>query len=109
MNGGEWHGAEGRVSHPTETGHAAVLGGHAAPAQRRRVEAHIDVCDTCRRELVDVGRAIVPPVVQLKATSNPVARRWWIPATVAAGVVALLIAPRATTRAPSTQRDARAS
>jgi hypothetical protein len=108
MNGGEWQGAEDRVSHLTETELAAFLDGRVTPAERRRVEAHIDICDGCRRELVDVGRAVVAPVVQLKATSKPPTRRWWIPAAIAAGVVALLVAPRATTRPPPRDRGARA-
>lgn len=80
------------MAHLRENELAAFLDGRLTARERNRVEAHIDMCDACRAELVDVGRAT--------GTSargpgvRPLSRRWWIPAVAAAGIVAVLLIPR---------------
>lgn len=82
------------MTHLREAELAAFLDGGLAAAQRERVEAHIDICDGCRAELVDIGRAIERRGVRAKGTATPLSRRWWIPAAAAAGIMAVLIVPR---------------
>jgi predicted anti-sigma-YlaC factor YlaD len=88
---------------------AAFLDGGLSSSERHRVEAHIDICDMCRAELVQVGRAVERPGKQGGGATGPLLRRWWIPAAAAAGIVAILIVPRFTTRPPATDGQTRAA
>jgi Putative zinc-finger len=90
-------GEEGRLAHLRESELAAFLDGGLTNEERRRVEEHIDVCDVCRAELVDVGRAVQSRRAPGRA-GVPLTRRWWLPAAVAAGIVAVLLGPRLATR-----------
>jgi anti-sigma factor RsiW len=89
------------------------LSGYAAealtPAERARVEAHLDACTDCRRA-VEEHRAILatltaeastpPPIdwgryqADLRARRERAGRRWWArpwPAVLAAGVAAAVV------------------
>ncbi len=79
-----------------------------APDERRRIAAHLDSCDDCRRELVEVGRlAASLPATPRRRPSALV----WLAAggALAAGLAALLLPTAApappvghdTTRAPA--------
>ena len=85
--------AEGRLAHLHENELAAYLDGGLAARERGRVEAHIDVCDACRAELVAIGRAIGRRGARGRAAVLW-SRRWWIPAVAAAGITAILLVPR---------------
>lgn len=103
-----------------------VLHGAIAPADRRRVEAHVDVCDSCRAELkvlrevhgaavfapaIDVERIVrqippyagVLPVAERPARSRTIA---WLAAASFAVLVAIggsvLVAPSDVSQAPAT-------
>lgn len=84
-------------AHLRENELAAFLDDGLTGEERHRVEAHIDVCDACRAELVDIGRAVAGRR-SLGSAAAPIARRWWVPAAVAAGLVAVLFVPRYVTR-----------
>jgi anti-sigma factor RsiW len=74
---------------------AAFLDGGLSARERSRVEAHIDVCDACRAELVEIGRAIGGGGRGAHGRlATPLARRWWIPGVAAAGILAILLVPR---------------
>lgn len=76
-----------RLAHLRDDELAAFLDGRLSTAERSRVEAHIDICNTCRAELVDVGRAVGQRGVGARV-ATPLSRRWWIPAAAAAGIFA---------------------
>jgi hypothetical protein len=84
------------VAHLRESELAAFLDGALTARERARVEAHIDICDACRAELVDVGRATGHRSAQGRG-AGALARPWWIPVVAAAGIVAILVVPRAST------------
>jgi hypothetical protein len=89
---------EDHLAHLREAELAAFLDGGLIAPERRRVQAHIDVCDTCRAELVDVGRAIAGRGEHGKRVASPVSRRWWAPVVAAAGIIAIVSAPRLVNR-----------
>jgi len=99
---------EDHVTHLREAELAAFLDGGLMGAQRRRVQAHIDICETCRAELVDVGRATERRGALAKRVVSPLSRRWWIPAVAAAGIAAVLVIPRLATRPGATPEQTRA-
>jgi hypothetical protein len=107
--GGRPHEEEDRLTHLREAELAAFLEGGLAAAERGRVEAHIDICDACRAELVDIGRAIERQGSRTSGGVTPLTRRWWVPAAAAAGIVAILIVPRLATRPRATIDQARVS
>ena len=107
--GDERRGEEDRVAHLRESELAAFLDGGLSPSERHRVEAHIDICDVCRAELVEVGRTVEQPARPGTVAAAPRSRRWWIPAVAAAGIVAILVVPRLTTRPPATDGQTRAA
>ena len=107
--GDERLGEEDRLAHLRDSELAAFLDGGLSPSERHRVEAHIDICNVCRAELVEVGRAIEQPDRQANVATVPRSRRWWIPAAAAAGIVAILVVPRLTTRPPATDGQTRAA
>jgi hypothetical protein len=98
-----------RLPHLRDSELAAFLDGGLSDSERHRVEAHIDICDACRAELVDIGRAVARPGKRAKVATVPLSRRWWIPAAAAAGIVAILMVPRLATRAPATDGQTRAA
>jgi hypothetical protein len=89
---------EDRVPHLGENELAAFLDGRLTRRQRRRVEAHIDICDACRGELVEIGRATARRGVPSRVATAALSRRWWIPAVAAAGVIGVMLVPRLTSR-----------
>ena len=97
-----------RLTHLRDGELAAFVDGRLSPAERRRVEAHIDVCDPCRAELVEVGRAVAQRGAGTRV-ATPISRRWWIPIAAAAGIVAILLVPRLSTRSPATNDPTRAT
>jgi hypothetical protein len=99
---------EDRVPHLNESELAAFLDGGLTPRQRRRVEAHIDICDACRGELVEIGRATARRGVPARVATAALSRRWWIPAVAAAGMVGVMLVPRLTSRPLSTGAEASA-
>ena len=97
------------MRHLRATEAAAFLDGGLAAAGRRRVQAHIDICDACRSELVDVSRATERPGrLSSRATSLRFGR-WWVSAAVAAGIVALILIPSRSTHPPTALEQTRAS
>jgi hypothetical protein len=106
---GERPDDEVALTHLSETELAAFLDGGLTPPERHRVAAHIDLCETCRRELVDVGRAIEHRGARTREAPVSPSRRWWIPAAAAAGIAAILLVPRVATRPPATVGETRAS
>ena len=100
---------EDRLEHLSERELAAFLDGGLGPPERLRVEAHIDICDVCRGELVDVGRAIKHRGARTRGATRSLASQWWIPAAAAAGIVAILLVPRLTTRPTATDGQTRVS
>ena len=105
----EEEGEGDRLTHLREAELAAFLDGGLVAAERERVEAHIDICDACRAELVDIGRAIERRGVRVSTTVTPLARRWWIPAAAAAGIMAIFMVPRLATRQRATADQTRAT
>ena len=97
------------MTHLREIELAAFLDGGLGAAARHRVEAHIDICEVCRAELVDVGRAIEGRGKHAARVAKPLARRWWVPAAAAAGIAAILLVPRLATRPGATLEQTRAS
>jgi Putative zinc-finger len=97
-----------RLAHLRDDELAEFLDGRLSAAERRRVEAHIDICNTCRAELVDVGRAIGQRGADARV-ATPLSRRWWIPAAAAAGIMAILLVPRLSTRSRATSDETRAT
>ena len=79
------------MAHLRDTELAAFLDDGLTVAERRRVEAHIDICEACRAELVDISRATEH---RRKNASVRPSRRWWVPTIAAAGIVAVLLVPR---------------
>lgn len=106
---GERRNDEDRLEHLSERELAAFLDGGATSPERRRVEAHIDICDVCRRELVDIGRAVERRGLRTRGAIAPLSRQWWIPAAAAAGIVAILLVPRLATRPSAMDSQTRAS
>ena len=97
-NGGAL-GEEDRSAHLREDELAAFLDGGLSDRERSRVEAHIDICEPCRAELVSVGRAIGGGGRSARGRApTPFARRWWIATAAAAGIMAILLVPRLATR-----------
>lgn len=96
---------EDPLTHLSETELAAFLDRGLTARERRRVTAHIDICDVCRTELVDVGRAMDHRGARARRLSS----QWWIPVVAAAGIVAILVVPRLTTRPSATDIQTRAS
>lgn len=74
------------MKHLTEHQVAGFLDHALPPEERRLVEEHLEACADCRREMVVLSRTLA---------DLPKGRRWWIPAAIAAGVIALLVVPRA--------------
>lgn len=99
---------EDHLRHLRETEAAAFLDGGLTATGRRRVQAHIDICDACRAELVDVGRATERRGLPTRVASLGY-RRWWISAVAAAGIVALILVPRGSTRSRTALEPTRAS
>lgn len=101
------------MAHLRESELAAFLDGGLTAVERERVEAHIDICDACRAELVDIGRAIEPRAAAVRGATTrattPSSRRWWIPAAAAAGIAAILLVPRLATRQGATDVQTRAA
>ena len=97
------------MRHLREAEAAAFLDGGLTATGRRRVQAHIDICDACRAELVDVSRVTERRRRLLSGATLPRPRRWWISAAAAAGIVALVLVPRRSTRPPTTLEQTRAS
>jgi anti-sigma factor RsiW len=67
---------------------AAYLDGALPRSGRSRIEAHVAVCEECRRELIEVGRLL---------RTRPHRHRWYLPvgvAAAAAAVVLLAVWPR---------------
>jgi anti-sigma factor RsiW len=91
----------GALGHVTESDLAGYLDHDLAPADRLRVEAHLDACAQCRLELIEVQRL----AASYQAATRRTARRW-IPVAaltaLAASVAALLLIPRI--RETTTQR-----
>jgi hypothetical protein len=88
---------EDHLTHLREAEIAAFLDEGLEAAERHRVEAHIDICEECRAELVDIGRAMELRGKRATRVATLMARRWWIPAAAAAGIVAILVVPRLAT------------
>ena len=101
-------GEDDRSAHLREDELAAFLDGGLSERERSRGEAHIDVCDACRAELVSVGRAIERRGGRGRGAA-PLTRRWWIPAAAAAGIVAILVVPRMPTRPRAADDQPRAT
>lgn len=95
-------GDDDRLAHLREGELAAFLDGGLTAVERERVESHIDICDACRAELVDIGRAVGHRGVPVKGAPTPLRRRWWVPAAAAAGIVAVLLLPRVVIRQQTT-------
>jgi len=100
-------GLEERLAHLRTNELAAFLDGGLSALERDRVVAHIDVCNVCRAELVEIGRAIEPD--RRKDPSRTLRGRWRIPSAMAAGIVAILLIPRLTDRTRSTTDATRAA
>ncbi len=98
-----------RLPHLRDSELAAFLDGGLSASERHRVEAHIDICDVCRAELVDIGRAVARRGKHGKAAAVPLSRRWWIPAAAAAAIVAILVVPRLAIHAPGQDGQTRAA
>jgi hypothetical protein len=81
---------EDHLRHLSEAELAAFLDGGLTPPRRRRVRAHIDICDVCRAELVDVGRATQRKRDPTKRVASSMSRHWWTPAVAAAGIVVVV-------------------
>ena len=94
-------------SHLTESQLAGYLDRDLPPEERRRVEAHLDVCASCRGELADIARMAdayqcSTPVPE---SVRPAPRRWWpvaLGGALAAGLAGLLLFGRSGTE-PSLQ------
>lgn len=99
---------EDRLDHLRENELAAFLDGGLTADERRRVEAHIDVCDVCRAELVDIGRAVDNRRARGHGTT-PLSRRWWAPAAAAAGILAIFFVPRLAIRSARVDRQIQAT
>src|SRR4051812_38862805 len=99
---------EDRLAHLSERELAAFLDGGLTPPERHRVVAHIDLCATCRGELVDVGRAIELRGLRTRGATVPLWRRPWIPAAAAAGIAAILLVTRLTNHPQATDGRTRA-
>ena len=84
----------GALGHVSESDLAGYLDNDLSPADRRRVEAHLDACAQCRLELIDVRRL----AASYEAATPRATRRGWMPAAavtaLAAGLAALLLIPR---------------
>lgn len=91
----------GALGHVTESDLAGYLDNDLAPADRQRVESHLDACAQCRLELVEVQR-----LAASYQAATPRGVRRWMPAVavlaVAASLAALLLIPRG--RDAATQR-----
>lgn len=87
--------------HLKENELAGFLDGDLSPAERARVEAHLEACDRCRAELVAVARtahdfSTADP--EWSAAASPARRRWRIPAGIgglaaAAAIAFLFLSP----------------
>jgi len=97
------------LRHLRATEAAAFLDGGLADAGRRRVQAHIDICDACRAELVDVGRATERRGRLSSRAASLRFGRWWVSAAAAAGIVALILIPSRSSRRPTALEQTRAS
>jgi hypothetical protein len=107
---------ESHMRHLTDNELAGFLDGDLADADRRRVGAHLEACDACRAEAVEVARLLqdapasgsVPPLTPRERAqgrghaAGPTSRRprWRGPAglaglAVAAGLAMLLLWPAA--------------
>lgn len=87
--------------HISEGELAALLDGALDPAERSRVEAHLEVCTECRCELIEMRR-ITNGYAKRGTVASGLRRRWWIPVAVAAGLGAVFL-PRVF--APSAPRE----
>jgi hypothetical protein len=100
------------MRHLTDSELAGFLDGDLSDAERARAEAHLDACDECRTELIEVARLVadapeagafpVAPVQISPPTSRARQRRpsWPIPAGIvglaaAAGLAMILFWPAA--------------
>jgi hypothetical protein len=97
-----------RLAHLRDDELAAYLDGRLTAAERGRVEAHIDACDVCRAELVEVGRATAGRGGRARV-ATPLSRRWWVAGAAAAGILAILLVPRATTHSHMRDEQTRAT
>lgn len=79
------------MKHLTEHQVAGFLDHALPPDEHRVVEAHLEACADCRRELVTLSRALVgfPG-----GHRSPRLYRWLVPVALAAGIAALLVVPR---------------
>jgi len=94
---------ENQPDHLSASDVAGIIDHDLEPAERHRIEAHLDQCAECRSELIESRR-----VTDAYARRTPAAlrslRRWWVPAAMAAGLATLLLLPRSTT-APGLLRE----
>jgi anti-sigma factor RsiW len=81
--------------HLTESELAGFLDGDLAPAERTRVEAHLEACDPCRDELVAVTRIpwdIPEPGAAPSISARPSSPSWRLPAGIGGLAAAATIA-----------------
>ena len=88
-----------RTGHLGASELGAFLDGNLEPAERRRIEIHLDACAECRREMVAI-RQITSPYRKTPLGRIRRARRWWVPAALAAALGGLVLLPRVVTRRP---------
>lgn len=78
------------MKHLTEHQVAGFLDRALPPEERRLVEEHLEACADCRREMVTMSRTLADLPKGNRMRVSP----WWIPAAVAAALVAVLLVPR---------------
>ena len=91
--------------HLTESQLAGYLDRDLLPEERRRVEAHLDACASCRGELADIARMADSYQSSQSSTGvpesvRPAPRRWWpvaLGGAVAAGLTGLLLFGKSST------------
>lgn len=88
------------LGHVTESDLAGYLDNDLGPADRRRVEAHLDACVECRLELVAVQRLAASYRSSMRRIPRPVWAGLGVGAALAAVLAGLMLLPRGHTVAP---------
>lgn len=88
-------GESEHTGHLSESELAGFLDGALPPAERRRVEEHLDGCAECRGELVEMRRITNGYAKHASGSaSRRMLPRWAVPAALAAGLAVLVLLPR---------------
>ena len=88
-------GADHQLGHVSEIELSALLDDDLGPAERRRVEAHLDACADCRRDLIEARRLVDSYKPSTFRMPTGVRARVAVGAALAAGLAAvLLLIPR---------------